>query len=548
MATKAPLKFLRVKQFRGSTKDFSLAFDSSKSLTLIYGENGSGKTTICDAFDFLGNGKVGSLENRGLGQIHPFWPTVGKSHADILVEMSIDGQTWQARANSKNVSITPVGSPPPKVEVLRRSSILRLVQDAPKEKYDALKPFIDISLVEQAETALRNQVKASSATLNTAANRIAENRDTLNRLFREAGGTETSALAWAANIVENPPKDPTKDVAALRAAAKAIEAVASLKDLSEAARLGATTAKDELDKKLDDLAAAESDGLEGDTAFERILSAAKNHFSQHAVGEFCPLCESKERVSDLALRVEERLSKLQALTAARGQVAGAKSTYASKQAIVDNLAERAKLLAATAVDKAKLAPTQWTEQHNDLFTPLHVLAQRGDLVALDVGALNIAANAATQLCSQLENKQTWYSTVSTVYQQYQSNLGGQRVVSKVLPRLEAALAICEQQRKSFLDTILSAIATDVGRLYEIIHPGDGLNKITLKLDPKKRRVLWTWRPSFFRSKTSLRMRISASLIWTPWGFASFSRWRRSGSRSAQWSSWTTSWAALMSRT
>lgn len=72
MVTKAPLKFLRIKQFRGSTKDFLINFQSKKSLTLIYGENGSGKTTICDAFDFLGNGKVGSLESRGLGQIHPY--------------------------------------------------------------------------------------------------------------------------------------------------------------------------------------------------------------------------------------------------------------------------------------------------------------------------------------------------------------------------------------------------------------------------------------------------------------------------------------------
>ena len=67
MATKAQLKHLRIKQFRGSTKDFSLTFDASKPLTLIYGENGSGKTTIADAIDFVGNGRVGSLEGRGLG-------------------------------------------------------------------------------------------------------------------------------------------------------------------------------------------------------------------------------------------------------------------------------------------------------------------------------------------------------------------------------------------------------------------------------------------------------------------------------------------------
>ena len=162
MATKAQLKHLRIKQFRGSTKDFSLTFDASKPLTLIYGENGSGKTTIADAIDFVGNGRVGSLERRGLGVLRPYWATLGMSHGDILVELSIDNQTWQAKAGAKGVAVTPVGVAPPKVEVLRRNSILQLVQEAPKEKYDALKPFIDISLVEQAEAALRKQYKESS--------------------------------------------------------------------------------------------------------------------------------------------------------------------------------------------------------------------------------------------------------------------------------------------------------------------------------------------------------------------------------------------------
>ena len=87
MATNSTLRTLRIKKFRGSTRDFTIKFDPKKSLTLIYGENGSGKTTICDAFDFLGNGKVGSLEGRGLGQIRPYWPALGTSSADILVEL-----------------------------------------------------------------------------------------------------------------------------------------------------------------------------------------------------------------------------------------------------------------------------------------------------------------------------------------------------------------------------------------------------------------------------------------------------------------------------
>ena len=150
MATNSTLRTLRIKKFRGSTRDFSIKFDPKKSLTLIYGENGSGKTTICDAFDFLGNGKVGSLEGRGLGQLRPYWPTLGETSEEILVELETGGLTWKAQANAKSVVLSPQPLPF-KIEVLRRSSILRLVQDAPSEKYDALRPFIDITLFEQGD-------------------------------------------------------------------------------------------------------------------------------------------------------------------------------------------------------------------------------------------------------------------------------------------------------------------------------------------------------------------------------------------------------------
>lgn len=485
MTNKAPLKLLRIKQFRGSTKDFSLTFDSSKSLTLIYGENGSGKTTISDAFDFLGNGKVGSLENRGLGQLRPFWPSLGQPHADILVEMSMDNQTWQARAGAKAVSVTPVGVPPPKIEVLRRSSILRLVQDAPKEKYDALKPFIDISLVEQAESALRKQHKDSGGILNNIANRIAENRDTLNRLFKESGSVEASDLAWAAKTIQSPPQDHSKDMNALREAVKAVEAVVSVKELSETARGEAAIAKQQLDEANASLISVETESMAGDAEFERILSTAKDHFALHPVGDFCPLCQSAERVTDLADRVNKRLAKLKALTDARQQVRAATSQNDSKQSVINSVAERARALAATAADKVAVAAPQLVESQPHLLTGLQSLAQNWSADAVDIEGLKRACETAIQICSRLEGEKTWYMTVKTVHDQYQSNFDSQKVVSKVLPRLEAALTICEQQRKAFLDTILSAIAKEVGRLYEIIHPGEGLNKITLKLDPNK---------------------------------------------------------------
>ena len=45
------LMSLTVENLRGAVTPFTLAFEKSKKLTIIYGENGTGKSTVADAFD-----------------------------------------------------------------------------------------------------------------------------------------------------------------------------------------------------------------------------------------------------------------------------------------------------------------------------------------------------------------------------------------------------------------------------------------------------------------------------------------------------------------
>ena len=58
MSQKFNLRTLEIKSFRG-IKNYTINFDS-KSLVLV-GENGSGKSSIVNAFEYLFTGKVESL-------------------------------------------------------------------------------------------------------------------------------------------------------------------------------------------------------------------------------------------------------------------------------------------------------------------------------------------------------------------------------------------------------------------------------------------------------------------------------------------------------
>lgn len=59
----------------------------------------------------------------------------------------------------------------------------------------------------------------------------------------------------------------------------------------------------------------------------------------------------------------------------------------------------------------------------------------------------------------------------------------------MLPRLAKALELVEDERRNFASAKLAQIADRVGVLYEAVHPGEGLNKISLQLDPNKRASL-----------------------------------------------------------
>ena len=50
----AALKQLSIQYLRGAVAPFSLRFEKGKKLTVVYGENAAGKSTICDALEFLG--------------------------------------------------------------------------------------------------------------------------------------------------------------------------------------------------------------------------------------------------------------------------------------------------------------------------------------------------------------------------------------------------------------------------------------------------------------------------------------------------------------
>ncbi len=481
-----PSRSLRIKSFRGAPADLTLEFDPRRALTLIYGENGTGKTTICDAYDFVANRYVGSLADRGLGQLHPYWPTAGKAASEIVVELTIDGTTWTARAKARDITVTPTDVPPPRVELLRRSTLAKFVTGDAKDRYAALRPFIDLSKIEQAEQTLRDQIRSSQTRLDQAASNIGENQETLRRMMVDAGATLPDPLSWARQVVAAPVSDTSASTKLLRQAERQIDAaIDAVGELDAAANL-ATAANEQLTAARRDLEVAEQGAFTVDSSLVALLEAAQVHFTKHAVGSACPLCESPERAEGLADRVRERIAAADRIRTLASQVRQAEPQVQSKADTRSGALRKARQAIEGALTAVAEAPDGWRQAHAIAINSLEASkAAADDAVAIDVAALRVAAQDASTRRGTLESAAARHSGVKTALDQYDENVSRQAGLSQVLPRLKQVLEVCDKQRKQYLEHMLGAIAVEVGRLYEAVHPGEGLNKISFKLAPNR---------------------------------------------------------------
>src|SRR6266516_1681464 len=93
----ARLSSLRLEALRGATQPYEIKFESGKSVVIIYGDNGAGKSTICDGFDLLCNASVGALERKGLGKVTRYWHSTNRKATDIKVTLTSSAGTWTAQ-------------------------------------------------------------------------------------------------------------------------------------------------------------------------------------------------------------------------------------------------------------------------------------------------------------------------------------------------------------------------------------------------------------------------------------------------------------------
>jgi recombinational DNA repair ATPase RecF len=477
------LKKLTITHLRGSVCCFSLPFEKGKSLTVVYGENGTGKTAICDGLEFLGKGTVGSLENRGLGKTERYWQSLGRNASDVSVSLETSEGSCTGTIQ-KGVVVALPGEQRPRVELLRRSDILHLVEARPGDRYEAIRRFIDVSGVEACEGTLRELTKTVIRERDEALARVHENRLAIEHFWNEAGQPAPGAMDWAK-------KQASQDVAALQQQADTVDSLRSAfdgaVDLSErldsasSALASATEAGEIAEKALAEAVAVVSEGAADVVA---VLEAATHFLNRHPDPGICPLCESSTAAPGLAIRVAARLHEFGSLRQAK------EASAANRQSIIDAHARLADLEQDATKRCAKIRViVDSASQIPDLVLPSSQCPEKIAEMATWVAANRDLVPGWIDAAGRRQDATKFLNTLKRALDLYDRNLLEHDEIECLRPRLQRALEIIVQERQKFTDSVLSKISAAVGELYELVHPGEGLNKIALELDPDKRSSL-----------------------------------------------------------
>ncbi len=477
------IKKISIENLRGSINPFTLLFDKDKSITIIYGENGTGKTTICDAFEFIGKGAIASLDKKGLNKTKKYWPSVGKSNSDISVTLETSKAPITAKITKNEVIVTPRDTLP-NIEVLRRNQILDLIAAQEAQRYEEIKRFIDVTEVEYSEATLKKAIDGLSIGRETAATRVQENKDAIIKFWEEDGKKISDPIKWAALESERKVDEFDEDIKAIN---NLINAHNRLKDYPlqlQVAQKNINTAEEALTSIKNQLTKNKSSKEEKERDIISLLEASRDYLHKHPKVDKCPLCESNEKIDDLMNRINKRLESFSVeidnnykILNAEKQVSSAKQ----KQSILEENAVKHINDFNDAIKGYKW-PTDIKLPNvpipKDIFHINEWIQQ--------TQSFNETWDSSKTL--RLDKKQ-FRNTLKNIYKMYCESYEYQLEIDQLIPKLTRIHDIMIEERKKFTDEVLTVIADEVGRIYELVHPGEGLCKISMVLDPNKRASL-----------------------------------------------------------
>ncbi|MDP2996410.1 MAG: AAA family ATPase [Bryobacterales bacterium] len=491
------LNSLRIKGFRGATSQVDFSFDSEKPVILIFGENGTGKSTIVDALDFVCNQRAGSLVGRQETNPRKHLPSLDAPAADLSVVLECGGSKWSASLDSAK-PVVRGSSVCPDAAILRRSKLLDFIDVPPADRYKALAAFIDVSKVEKSEQSLREARKNITNEIDSATQSKADAVRNLELVWKAEGCPAPSAVQWAEAKAG-------EDLGTLLKTQNEIGAVLTAFGQARDAEVGRSTweaewtaAEAALECARQELNTAESESAAAESQLLDLLGQAQRYLEAHPDLALCPVCEQPIDPAELSTRIIARRKMARAVEEASVKVRQTQKIAGERRTALDSREEHviregrrlAELVRASEAAVPQGQPVIWSaypllfgEADGNLRKPAAdevglMLERLGPIEPSFEGALDSVGNDI----ANLRNIQTLSRNLAQQSKRLED-------LQPLRQRLDRALQIMESKRRGYVEGVLDSVTDRVEALYSRLHPDENVGNIKFLLDPDKRGSL-----------------------------------------------------------
>lgn len=482
--------------FRGATAEVAIDFDTTKPIVMIFGENGTGKSTIVDALDFICNERFGSLSDRSSTKPQKHLVALGAKLSDLNVEMVFDKQTWTGRMAKRKGGDSPQTEGPagrPVARILRRSSVLRLIEAQPSKRYEEIQEFIDLPQIEKAERDVSRAHDELEDKLNATTQSIRDAEELLQKICAEEGNPGADYMRWAEDVAK-------ADASHLEVSIKNLETLLNRLEAAQLAQTHLTDAAGAHERELEQQRRAEEEltsfeqqeGL-GKSALLDLLRQAKAFLDSSPHTSECPVCAQPITASTLTERIAEQLTANDAFIRLSQSREGARRRV---RQVADILSQRRKEFIGSvqqlirpldegADDKVKELFIDWSKYGNlvnntQIIVPVDASSSQALEEALDLLrevethrsdlALDNRLAELKQRLGQLKSVRVNWEAVREKRQQAED-------YDRQAKALKGIRDTITFHRKKYIDDTLQEISKAVEELYAKLHPEEGFGNV-----------------------------------------------------------------------
>jgi energy-coupling factor transporter ATP-binding protein EcfA2 len=483
------LQRLVMHAFRGIPTEMTVDFGEGES-TVVYGDNGTGKSTIADALEWYFTGDIELLSHEG------------RQHAVRYIGGDDDGITSVEVLTSGTLGgkvVFPDERTPDMFHELRRETFLLrgrtladFINKTKTEKWKALVEILGLDAIESLREDLqraRNDLRKTSKT--------AEEEVRVYRRALAAGADTVTEEAVLANLQQicgmlsvNPPRSLDQVVGPSWIAA-AVGASSSVSASSDRESLVADIGTLETPEFDQDAFAAWNALVASDRARQlpraSLVREAKRLFETQSIeAGRCPLCGQDVDRQALARRIESALVEM--MEAARDlerfrdpvleQADGLESAHDMRQAIYD----RARGM-ELEIPPAPALPGMKIRDQVDALAPVDIdaiMRHLSEVRRWDKAAAKLARQISPAEPSTRDSQLVMLAALCQQITAWQQAEKRHARVQRALALSETVFEAYQQKQKEDLGNLLQQISGRVANIYSALHPGEDLDAVSIE--------------------------------------------------------------------